>query len=71
MKNKILQKYLVEKSKLVWRKKPTRVKIFRYFHYKSRNNYHYKLVSKYILQKLYNVERERSLDVWIIWCDNI
>ena len=36
---KFRQKWLVKKSKLVWRKKLTWAQIFRYFRYESRNNY--------------------------------
>ena len=38
MKKKIRQKWLVKKSKFVWRKKnPPRAQIFRYFRIESRN----------------------------------
>ena len=41
---KFRQKWLVEKSKFVWRKKnPHRAQIFRYFCYKSRNNKSYEI----------------------------
>ena len=35
---KFRQNWLVKKSKIVWRKKPTQAQMFRYFCYKSRNN---------------------------------
>ena len=37
MKN-FCQKWLVEKLKIVWREKPSRAQLFRYFGYKSQNN---------------------------------
>ena len=47
---KFRQKWLVKKSKFVWRKKnPPRAQIFRYFRIKSRNNYIFIAVCKNFL----------------------